>query len=185
MTRNAVVGLSVLLLSTGTSLSAPAGPGSGPARQETGRAAESPGPPRFEAGPNGARRTISPNAITALPMSNPYCFQPDPAFDACYVNVRYFAATDNGVGNILAYVKVAIDGRLVAKLGAFFENAIYFDHSMIHGPGFRVPCGLSGASGSPDPDVGKVYTVDVKAFDVTNNWVLDDQYPVGCPAYHP
>ena len=111
--------------------------------------------------------------------------QPDPAVDACYVNVRYAQANDDGAGNILAYVKITIDGRLVAKISAFFESFVYFDYTMVHGTGFRVPCGLSGASGSADPAIGKIYTLDVKAYDITNNWVLDDQMPVGCPAFIP
>jgi hypothetical protein len=122
-------------------------------------------------------------AITSLPMSNPFCFQPDPSVNQCLINVRYWQANDSGVGNILAYVNFSIDGKLRYRSNAFFENFITYSYDMIPG-GIKVTCGLPNEGGF-GALYGKSYTVDVKAYDVTDAWVLDDQLQVKCPAYNP
>ena len=126
---------------------------------------------------------ISPNTITSLPMSNPFCSQPDPSVNQCLINVRYWQANDNGTGNILAYVLFSIDNKLRYRSNAFFENFITYSYDMIPG-GIKVTCGLPNEGGFGTL-YGKAYTVDVKAYDVTDNWVLDDQLQVKCPAYNP
>lgn len=133
-----------------------------------------------------ARRVLngaSPNTIISLPMSNPFCFQPDPSVNQCSINVRYWQANDNGGGNILAYVNFSIDGKLRYRSNAFFENFITYSYDMIPG-GVKVACGLPNEGGF-GPLYGKGYNVDVKAYDVTDVWVLDDQMLVKCPAYNP
>ena len=133
-----------------------------------------------------ARRVVNaaaPNAITSLPMSNPFCSQPDPSVNQCVINVRYWQANDNGTGNVLAYVNFSIDGKLRFRSNAFFENFVYYTYDMIPG-GIKVTCGLPNEGGF-GALYGKAYTVDVKAFDTTDNWVLDDQLAVKCPAYNP
>jgi hypothetical protein len=127
--------------------------------------------------------TAAPDAITSLPMSNPYCSQPDPAVNQCFVNVRYFQANDNGTGNVLAYVNMSIDGKLRYRSNAFFENFVTYSFDMIPG-GIKVACGLPNEGGF-GALYGKGYTIDVKAYDITNNWVLDDQLAVKCPAFNP
>jgi len=47
------------------------------------------------AGPGGTR-SPTPRSRTGKLLSNPFCYQPDPAGDACIINVRYYSATDNG-----------------------------------------------------------------------------------------
>ncbi len=133
-----------------------------------------------------ARRIVNsaaPNAISSLPMSNPYCFQPDPAVNQCSLNVRYWQANDNGTGNVLAYVNFSLDGKLRYRSNVFFENFVTYSYDMIPG-GIKVTCGLPNEGGFGTL-YGKAYTVDVKAFDTTNNWVLDDQLAVKCPAFNP
>jgi hypothetical protein len=133
-----------------------------------------------------ARRLVNgivPDSITSLPMSNPYCAQPDPAVNQCAINVRYWQANDNGTGNVLAYVNFSLDGKLRYRSNAFFENFVTYSYDMIPG-GIKVSCGLPNEGGF-GALYGKGYTVDVKAYDVTNNWVLDDQLLVRCPAYNP
>ncbi len=133
-----------------------------------------------------AQRSVNstaPNAITSLPMSNPYCFQPDPTVNQCLLNVRYWQANDNGAGNVLAYVNFSLDGKLRYRSNAFFENFITYSYDMIPG-GIKVTCGLPNEGGF-GALYGKAYTADVKAYDTTNNWVLDDQLQVKCPAFNP
>jgi hypothetical protein len=127
--------------------------------------------------------SVVPNAITSLPMSNPFCSQPDPAVNQCLVNVRYWQANDNNLGNVLAYVLFSIDGKLRFRSNAFFENYVTYSYDMIPG-GIKVTCGLPNQGGY-GVLYGLGYTVDVKAFDVTDNWVLDDQLLVKCPAFNP
>jgi hypothetical protein len=134
----------------------------------------------------GATRSVnglSPNAITSLPMSNPFCSQPDPSMNQCYVNVRYWQANDNGSGNILAYVEMSVNGKLRFRSNAFFENFITYSFDMVP-DGIKVTCGAPNAGGY-GTQYGLGYTIDVKAFDVTNTWVLDDQLLVKCPAFNP
>jgi hypothetical protein len=126
---------------------------------------------------------LAPNAITSLPMSNPYCAQPDPAVNQCSINVRYWQANDDKTGNVLAYVNFSIDGKLVFRSNAFFENFVTYSYDMIPG-GIKVACGTANQGGF-GALYGKGYTVDVKAYDVTNTWVLDDQLNVKCPAFIP
>jgi hypothetical protein len=133
-----------------------------------------------------AIRTVNsaaPDSISSLPMSNPSCSQPDPSINQCFVNVRYWQANDNGTGNVLAYVNFSLDGKLRYRSNAFFENYVTYSYDMIPG-GIKVVCGLPNEGGY-GALYGKAYTVDVKAYDVTNNWVLDDQQAVKCPAYNP
>jgi hypothetical protein len=133
-----------------------------------------------------ARRLVNagvPQSITSLPMSNPFCSQPDPSVNQCYLNVRYFQANDNGTGNVLAYVNLSVDGKLRYRSNAFFENFVTYSYDMIPG-GIKVACGQPNEGGF-GALYGKAYTIDVKAYDVTNNWVLDDQLAVKCPAFNP
>ena len=133
-----------------------------------------------------ARRLVNgaaPNAITSLPMSNPFCSQPDPSVNQCLLNIRYWQANDNGTGNVLAYVNFSVDGKLRFRSNAFFENFVTYSYDMIPG-GIKVTCGLPNEGGF-GALYGRAYTVDVKAYDVTNAWVLDDQLAVKCPAFNP
>jgi hypothetical protein len=121
--------------------------------------------------------------ITSLPMSNPFCSQPDPSVNQCLINIRYWQANDDGSGNILAYVNFSIDNKLRYRSNAFFEKFVTYSYDMIPG-GIKVTCGLPNEGGF-GALYGKSYNVDVKAYDVTNTWVLDDQLQVKCPAYNP
>ena len=125
----------------------------------------------------------SPNTIVSLPMSNPFCSQPNPSVNQCAINVRYWQANDNGVGNTLAYVLFSIDNKLSYRSNVFFENSITYSYDMIPG-GITVACGLPNEGGF-GALYGKAYTVDIKAYDNTDQWVLDDQMQVKCPAYNP
>ena len=113
--------------------------------------AQNPGPtpaPQVETRGDAVRSVnpAAPNVITSLPMSNPFCSQPDPSVNNCYVNTRYWQANDNGTGNVLAYVLFSIDGKLRYRSNAFFENFVSYSYDMIPG-GIKVTCGLPNAGG--------------------------------------
>jgi hypothetical protein len=125
----------------------------------------------------------NPNTITSLPMSNPFCSQPDPTVNLCYLNVRYWQANDNGTGTTLAYVLFSVDGKLRYRSNAFFESFVTYSYDMIPG-GIKVTCGTPNQGGFGTL-YGKAYTIDVRAYDYNDNWVLDDQLAVKCPAFNP
>ena len=171
-----LLGISMLLLLSGLILFGQRVSAQGPAATPT---------PQIETR-GDARRSVNgaaPNTITSLPMSNPFCSQPDPSVNQCLINVRYWQANDNGTGNVLAYVNFSIDGKLRYRSNAFFENFVTYSYDMIPG-GIKVACGLPNEGGFGTL-YGKGYTIDVRAYDVTNAWVLDDQLAVKCPAYNP
>jgi len=124
-----------------------------------------------------------PNTITSLPMSNPYCYQPDPTANTCYLNVRYWQATDNGSGNTLSYVLLSVDGKLRYRASTFFESSIYYSYDMVPG-GIKVTCGLPNEGGYGSL-YGKGYQLQLQAFDYTDNWQLADYMTVKCPAFNP
>jgi len=124
-----------------------------------------------------------PNTITSLPMSNPYCYQPDPNANQCYINIRYWQANDNGVGNTLSYALVTIDGKLRYRASTFFESSIYYNYDMIPG-GMKVACGLPNEGGYGNL-YGKGYTVGLGAYDYTENWQILNSSLVKCPAFNP
>ena len=78
---------------------------------------------------------------------------------------------------------VSIDGKLRYRSNTFFENFVSYSYDMIPG-GIKVTCGLPNEGGFGTL-YGKGYNVDIRAFDVTDNWVLDDQIVVRCPAFNP
>ncbi len=61
---------------------------------QNGAPTPTPGP-QSESVPSGTR-TNSPQALTSKLLSNPYCYQPNPSVDQCFINIRYYQATDNG-----------------------------------------------------------------------------------------
>ena len=117
----------------------------------------------------------APNTITSLPMSNPYCSQPDPSVNQCFVNVRYFQANDNGSGNVLAYVNLSIDGKLRYRSNAFFENFVAYSFDMIPG-GIKVACGrrtragMEPSTARATPSMSRLMTSPTPGCSTINCW---------------
>lgn len=125
----------------------------------------------------------APDTITSLPMSNPYCYQPDPNANQCYINIRYWQVNDNGVGNTLAYALVTIDGKLRYRANVFFESNIFYSYDMVPG-GLKVACGLPNEGGYGTL-YGKGYQVKLDAYDFTDTSQAWNLATVKCPAFNP
>ena len=133
-------------------------------------------------GTDAPRRTApAPEGLTAITTSNPYCYQPDPRQNVCFVGFRILGNVGATNPDTLKSLTLTLDGKLVHRSLAFFEAGITATSSL-HGPGFRVPCGLPGVSGDPDPQIGKVYSATIQATTVSSN-TSTNSMPIGCPAY--
>lgn len=139
--------------------------------------------PQAETGPSGTR-TNSPQALTYKLLSNPYCYQPNPAVNQCFINIRYYQATDNGTSApYMLRANISINNKLRYVENLFFENNIYFSYDMLPG-GLQVPCGAPNAGGG-GADYGNQYLVKVEPVDSTGTGMGYDQASLLCPAYAP
>ncbi len=139
--------------------------------------------PQNETGPAGTR-VNSPNALTYKLLSNPYCYQPNPSVDQCFLNIRYYQATDNGTSApYMLHATISINGKVRANVNLFFENNLYYSYDMAP-TGFQVPCGAPNAGGG-GADYGNAYLVKVEPIDSTGAGMGYDQASLLCPAYAP
>ena len=139
--------------------------------------------PQNASGPAGTRVT-GPNALTYKLLSNPYCYQPNPAVDQCVINIRYYQATDNGTSApYMLRATISINSKVRAVENLFFENNIYYSYDMTPN-GFVVPCGAPNAGGGGS-GYGNQYLVKVEPIDSTGTGMGYDQASLLCPAYAP
>ena len=139
--------------------------------------------PQNASGPGGTR-VAGPDALTYKLLSNPYCYQPNPAVDQCVINIRYYQATDNGTtAPYMLRAKISINNKSRAIENLFFENNIYYSYDMAPS-GFQVSCGAPNAGGGGS-DYGNVYLVKVEPIDSTGAGMGYDQASLYCPAYAP
>lgn len=121
-------------------------------------------------------------ALTAFTVSNPYCYQPDPAVGDCMINVRFIQATDNqSSAPYMTWLRITLAGKTRMQETAFFEGVITYSYSMVP-TGFKVPCGAPNAGGQ-GPDIGNVYGVTIQPLDSSRNPMSTDVANVGCPAF--
>ena len=126
----------------------------------------------------------SPDALTSFTVSNPYCYQPDPAADRCYVNFRYIQATDNqSSAPYMTWLIFKISGKVRYSATAFFEGTITYSYNMAP-EGIQVPCGAPNAGGAGDA-FGNVFGVSIQPLDSSRNPMSTDIANVTCPAYAP
>ncbi len=139
--------------------------------------------PQKQTSPSGTR-VNGPDALTYKLLSNPYCYQPNPSVDQCFINIRYYQATDNGTSApYMLHAAISINGKVRANENLFFENNIYYSYDMAP-TGFQVPCGAPNAGGGGS-DYGNVYLVKVEPIDSTGAGMGFDQASLLCPAYAP
>ncbi len=127
---------------------------------------------------------VSPDALTSFTISNPYCYQPNPAVDQCYLNFRYIQVVDNQTtAPYLTWLTIVISNKTRYSATAFFEGTIYYSYDMAPN-GFQVPCGAPNA-GNAGTQYGYVYSVTVTPLDSSRNSMSTDVANFTCPAYAP
>lgn len=119
--------------------------------------------------------------VVSFTVSNPECTAVDLTANQCAINLRSLSIVDDGVTSpFLTWAQISIDGHVRLRLTSFFENAIYYNSSMIP-RGLRVPCGLPDESGL-GAAIGKMYPVDLEPLDQTGASMGTDIANVLCPA---
>ena len=132
----------------------------------------------------GQKDVISPKALTSFTISNPYCYQPDPALNQCMINFRYIQVDDNqSTAPYLTWLTINITGKNRFTATAFFEGTIAYSYNMAP-YGFKVPCGLPNAGGAGNL-YGTVYGVSVIPLDSSRTPMSTDIANVTCPAFSP
>lgn len=125
--------------------------------------------------------STAPTTLNSYITSNPYCFQPDPAEDVCYINIRYIYF--NSDPTYMRYVTIKIDGKLVANYRGFFDTSISTHYGM-NGSGFKVSCGEPGDNSEADPLFGKRYSYVIEGGDASDGKVSNSGSLL-CPPFSP
>lgn len=126
-------------------------------------------------------RPLEPAALGFITTESPHCLQPDPAFDACFLNFQY-----NGVSSdqyVITFT-VAVSDRIAMRAHGFFQSTFSLPRDSLGSLGVRVACGRTGASGDPDPGVGLRYPFTIRAQDSANTNAAN-YGAIGCPAFVP
>lgn len=142
--------------------------------------------PTLQVGPAGSANynLNSPDALTSFTVSNPYCYQPNPNANQCYINIRYIQANDNQTAApYMTWLTIGISGKNRYSSTAFFEGTIYYSYDMVPG-GLEVSCGAPNAGGAGN-QYGNVYDVKITPLDTSRNSMSTDIAKVTCPAYAP
>lgn len=129
-------------------------------------------PPRREREGDAAAPLIS-----FIDSPTAQCIRPEQHTDVCYIQWYYLYVTASSPEYIIS-MTVSIDDRLQAYYGGFFQNSMYVPQGM-HSPGFRVACGVAGASGQPN--MGNTYEWVIRARE-TGGQGAANYGSVSCPA---
>jgi len=152
--------------------------------RKTTTAQTAPSMPAAQSGPAGSTNPASPDSLTSFTVSNPYCYQPDPAADQCYINFRFIQATGNqSAAPYLTWLAINIKNKNRYTATAFFEGTLTYSYDMIPG-GLKVACGAPNAGGAGN-SYGSVYSVVVTPLDSSRKSMSTDTANVTCPAYAP
>ena len=115
--------------------------------------------------------------ISFIDSPTAQCIRPEQHTDACYIQWNYLAVAATSPQNILT-MTVTIDGRVRAHYSGFFQSSMFVPQQM-HNPGFKVACGVPGASGNPG--LGQVYSYVIQARE-TGGLQATNSGSVTCPA---
>ncbi len=124
--------------------------------------------------PNTVRQN-GPGSYLMTSLVNPYCNQPDPAVDACYINWELAEANTDSVLNFVIF---SINKRIVAQHGKSWTGDLKVPREK-NGDGFKVKCGKLNSAGNPQ--MGIKYTVTIRA---ANSAGMDFSWDneIYCPA---
>lgn len=118
--------------------------------------------------------------ISSFSTQTPYCYQPDPSQNVCYINF-YRHYVESAPATYMRYMTVTIDSKIRAVYRGFFQSSMYVGYDM-QSPGYKVACGALNASG--DPTMGKSYSYSIEVRDSDNGW-SGNYGLLKCPAYIP
>jgi len=97
--------------------------------------------------------------ISFIDSPSATCYLPVPHTNACYIQWQYLNVTASTSQYIIS-MTLSISNEIRAYYSGFFQTTMYIPGDM-QSPGFRVACGLPGASG--DPVLGQSYSYKVQA----------------------
>lgn len=133
------------------------------------------------ASPDEPRREIQGDveapAISFIDSPSAMCYRPAVGTGICYIQWRYLRVTAASSQYIIS-MTLTIGDRLRAYHAGFFQTEMYIPGEM-YGPGFRVACGATGASGVPG--LGNTYTYTIRARE-TGGLTSANYGSVTCPA---
>lgn len=118
--------------------------------------------------------------ISSFSTQTPYCYQPDPTQDVCYINF-YRHYVESAPATYMRLMTVTIGSKIRAVYRGFFQNSMYVGYDM-QSPGFKVACGALNAGG--DPTMGESYAYSIEVRDSDNGW-SGNYGTLKCPAYIP
>lgn len=125
--------------------------------------------------------SASEKAISTIQTRSPYCFQADRDRNECVIG---FESHDVSTTASMRELQITVDGRRVVEDRAFFQNSLFIGLNQVGRPGYRVPCGLSGSGGDPDPLIGQRYNYQIRAED-SDGTSSQNFGSIGCPAFIP
>ena len=107
----------------------------------------------------------------------PTCYRPQEFTDVCYIEWASLSAAAVTPSYLIS-MSVSVDDRLRLYSVGFFQTGIQLAPDMF-GPGFKVACGLPGASG--DPALGATHTYEIRTRDSSSAYNAASG-TVTCPA---
>ncbi len=130
--------------------------------------------------PAGMEAPESP-ALSRLATQMPFCYQPDPAEDVCYINFRQ-NSVQAGTDKSMFGMTVTIAGEVRVLYRGFFDSSLNAVYGM-HGDGFKVQCGAPGEGGVPS--MGASYRLYIIAEENATGVKSANSGTIRCPPYVP
>lgn len=130
--------------------------------------------------PAGMEAPESP-ALSGITTQMPYCYQPDPDEDVCYINFRQ-NSVQAGIDKSMFGMTVTIAGEVRVLYRGFFDSSLNAVYGM-HGDGFKVPCGAPGEGGVPS--MGASYSLYIIAEENGTGVKSANSGIIRCPPYVP
>jgi hypothetical protein len=117
-------------------------------------------------------------SISLIDSPTPYCFQPHPARNECFINWASMHV-EGAPASMRAMTVTLTTVGPVARYQGFFQDTMDITYAM-HGRGFQVPCGQPGAGGQDG--LGNGYDWTIRAED-TDGATSSNSGTLYCPPY--